>query len=102
MMIKYVVVALIVSIDSFFVGMLTSEKAIVNILVLLLSPLFHIISCLFGFLIQQNLNTLVGRSLSGILVLIALIAGSYLVFAYKPRLEAVQRLRPLNRMVQRS
>ena len=91
MMIKYIVVALIVSVDSFFVALLVSERTMVNILALLVSPFLHIVFCLSGFLMQQNLDTFVGKSLLGIVVLIVLIAGSYLVLAYKPKIEAMRK-----------
>jgi len=97
MTIKYIVVALIVSVDSFFIALLVSERAKADILVLLVSPLFHVLFCLFGFLMQQNLDTFVSRSLLGTVVLIVLITGSYLVVAYKPKIEAIQKRRHIQK-----
>ena len=85
-----------VSLDTFFITLLVSEKAKIKLLILLLSPLFHVVFCTLGILAQQSLKSFMGNFL-GIIVLIILIVGVYLFFVYKPEKQVFQKIQSMNK-----
>ena len=91
-MTKFLIVGLIVSIDSFFVELLISRKSVVSAVMILVSPFFHMVFSSLGYLMQQNITTLLGKSLFVIVALLVLAAGALLVVSYKPQKAMVQKL----------
>lgn len=90
MLIKIIAVALLVSVDSFFTTLLVSKKAKIKVLVLCLSPIFHILFCVIGFMTQQSLKSFRGNIL-GFMVLFFLFIGGYLFFSYKPETYIIKK-----------
>ena len=97
MILENIIVALAISLDAFFVTLFVSENAKIKLLILFLSPFFHMVFCSLGIVTQQSLKSFMGNAFLGIVVLIILIVGVYLFFVYKPEKEVFQKIQSMNK-----
>ena len=82
-----IIIALIVSMDSFFIALLTCESKSLGGVVLAASPVLHVGCCLLGLLIEQDISRFVSQGIAAVVGLVIILAGGCLVRMYKPQLQ---------------
>ena len=84
-----IILSFIISIDSFFISCLTSGKLKSNLVLILFSPLIHMVLCFSGMLLQYGIIPAYKNHLILLyLLVIALISsGLYLFAIYNPQKE---------------
>ena len=87
-----IIIALIVSVDSFFISLLTCGKTSLKSAVLIVSPMLHICCCMLGLLIERNISSFVSRGIVVVVGMVIVVAGGYLVVMYKPQLPGKEKL----------
>ena len=87
-----IIIALIVSVDSFFISLLTCGKTSLKSAVLIVSPMLHICCCMLGLLIERNISSYVSRGIVVVVGMVIVVAGGYLVAMYKPQLPGKEKL----------
>ena len=70
-----IIIALIVSVDSFFISLLTCGKTSLKSAVLIVSPMLHICCCMLGLLIERNISSYVSRGIVVVVGLVIVVAG---------------------------
>ena len=90
-----IIISLIVSIDSFFLGMLCPKRSLTSAMVIALSPLLHGISGFMGFHLHLYSKTL-GMGFFGIIILIILISSIWIIVKFDPtqRFKGIWDLHP--------
>ena len=84
-----IILAFIISIDSFFISCLTSGKLKLNFILIMFSPLLHVLFCFWGILLQNRIipSCKSHSILLYILIIILISSGLYLFVIYKPKKE---------------